>query len=220
MPRSAREQLRPQRRRSRRSVRKPAVSSASCSSSASRGSGRSSSRTRAIASASRAPRSPADDGSLARRDCTAWLRRSSSGASSRNAYGLALRISCANSDGSGVSRATSRSSPRWMRLEHARAARRSPSPLRGNRGPSGRRAGDRESGDRRGCSPGTRPRRGRPPPSGRRRASAGSAAPPCALPRARGTASEMVVFHRHRVLNTGASRNAWTSTSRVVSGCR
>ena len=39
-------------------------------------------------------------------------------------------------------------------------------------------------------------------------------------PRARGTASEMVVFHRHRVLNTGASRNAWTSTSRVVSGCR
>ena len=40
------------------------------------------------------------------------------------------------------------------------------------------------------------------------------------LPRARGTASEMVVFQRHRVLKTGASRNAWTSTSRVVSGCR
>ena len=39
-------------------------------------------------------------------------------------------------------------------------------------------------------------------------------------PRARGTASEMVVFQRQRVLNTGASRNACTSTSRVVSGCR
>ena len=79
------EQLRPRRLPARRRVRNPAVSSASCSSSASRGSGRSSSRTRAMASASSAPRSPADAGSVARRDCTAWLRRSSSGASSRNA---------------------------------------------------------------------------------------------------------------------------------------
>ena len=36
----------------------------------------------------------------------------------------------------------------------------------------------------------------------------------------RGTASEIVEFQRQRVLNTGASRNACTSTSRVVSGWR
>src|SRR2546430_2249871 len=42
-----------------------------------------------------------------RRVMTAWVRRSSSGASSRKAYGLALSTSCARGDGSGVSRATS-----------------------------------------------------------------------------------------------------------------
>ena len=39
-------------------------------------------------------------------------------------------------------------------------------------------------------------------------------------PRLRGTASEMVVFQRQRVWNTGASSNACTRTSRVVAGCR
>ena len=39
-------------------------------------------------------------------------------------------------------------------------------------------------------------------------------------PRLRGTASEIVAFQRQRVWKTGASRNAWTSTSRVVAGCR
>ena len=48
-----------------------------------------------------------------RRDWTACVRRSSSGASSRNAYGRALTISCAKTDGSGVSREIRRSSPRW-----------------------------------------------------------------------------------------------------------
>ena len=91
--------------------RKPAVIEASCSSSASRGSGRSSSRTRAMAEASSAPRSWPEAGSLARRACTACVRRSSSGASSRNAYGFAFRISCESGDGSGVSRVTRRSSP-------------------------------------------------------------------------------------------------------------
>ena len=43
-----------------------------------------------------------------RRICTARARRSSSGASSRYAYGLAFRISCENGDGSGVSIATVR----------------------------------------------------------------------------------------------------------------
>ena len=39
-------------------------------------------------------------------------------------------------------------------------------------------------------------------------------------PRLRGTASEMVVFHRHRVLKSGASSIACTRMSRVVAGCR
>ena len=34
-------------------------------------------------------------------------------------------------------------------------------------------------------------------------------------PRLRGTASEIVVFQRQRVANTGASRNAWTRISRT-----
>ena len=66
-------------------VKKPSQESASCSSSASRGSGRCSSRTRSMAAESSAPRSFAVDGSLARREYTACDRRSSSGASSRNA---------------------------------------------------------------------------------------------------------------------------------------
>src|ERR1043165_5629249 len=40
-----------------------------------------------------------------RRTRAVAVRRSSSGASSRNVYGFELRISCANTDGSGTSRA-------------------------------------------------------------------------------------------------------------------
>ena len=60
------------------------VSSASCSSSGSRTTGHDSSATVAMAAGSRAPMPP---GSLPseRRNCTARARRSSSGASSRNA---------------------------------------------------------------------------------------------------------------------------------------
>ena len=47
-----------------------------------------------------------------RRICTARARRSSSGASSRYAYGFAFRISCENGDGSAVSMATVFDSPR------------------------------------------------------------------------------------------------------------
>ena len=75
------------------SVRKPEVSRASCSSSAFSISGQASSRTRSIAAVSSAPRSSAEEGSKARRVYTAWVRRSSAGASSRKAYGLAFRIS-------------------------------------------------------------------------------------------------------------------------------
>ena len=74
-------------------VRNPTVISASCSSSASRGSGRASSRTLAIAAASSAPVSSTSPARPARRVCTACVRRSSSGASSRKAYGRAFRMS-------------------------------------------------------------------------------------------------------------------------------
>jgi hypothetical protein len=52
-----------------------------------------------MAARSSAPRSRADAGSLARRDWTACALRSSSGAPSRNAYGLAFRISCERGEG-------------------------------------------------------------------------------------------------------------------------
>ena len=58
---------------------------------------------------------------MKRRSCTARVRRSSGGASSRNAYGLALRISCASGDGAAASRAThsdlARLDAREQRLE-------------------------------------------------------------------------------------------------------
>ena len=91
-----------------------------------------------------------------------------------------------------------------------------PSPPRGSRAPSATPADDRESGDRRECSRGRRRRRETPPPADRRPASAAAAAAPCARRASRGTASEIVAFHRQRVWKTGASRNAWTSTSRTV----
>src|SRR5215208_2816570 len=64
-------------------VKNPSPTRASCSSSGSATSGQASSRTRATAAASSAPRSEATDGSSQRRVCTAWVRRSSKGASSR-----------------------------------------------------------------------------------------------------------------------------------------
>ena len=92
------------------------VSSASCSSSASRATGHDSAATSAIAAGSSAPTPPASGPSV-RRICTARARRSSSGASSRYAYGFAFRISCENGDGSGVSIATVFSSPVPMSLD-------------------------------------------------------------------------------------------------------
>ena len=106
-------------------VSTPAVTRASCSSSASRGSGQASATTRSMAAASSAPRSPPRAGSVARRVCTACARRSSSGASSRNAYGRAFRSSWQSGDGSGVSRATQLTSPPWMRSRIAVSCGRS-----------------------------------------------------------------------------------------------
>jgi hypothetical protein len=66
-----------------------------------------------------------------RRNCTARARRSSSGASSRYAYGLAFRISCENGDGSALSIATLRMAPDSM-PSRIRAARPDPSPRAGS----------------------------------------------------------------------------------------
>ena len=55
---------------------------------------------------------------------TAWLRRSSSGASSRNAYGLALRISCAKQR---RLRRVARDQPELAAMDARRARPRSPS---------------------------------------------------------------------------------------------
>ena len=54
-----------------------------------------------------------------RRICTARARRSSSGASSRNAYGFAFRISCENCDGTGVSTARVRIAATANSVQHA-----------------------------------------------------------------------------------------------------
>ena len=64
-------------------VRKPSHTRASCNSSALAASGQASACTRAIASGSRRPISAAASGASQRRAITAWVRRSSSGASSR-----------------------------------------------------------------------------------------------------------------------------------------
>ena len=89
--------------------------SASCNSSALRTTGHDSSVTSAIAAGSRMPTPSRVAARIVRRSVTARARRSSSGASSRYAYGLALKISWQNADGSGVSTATVRSSPRSRR---------------------------------------------------------------------------------------------------------
>ena len=84
----------------------------SCISSTSTGCGQASARTRSMAAPSRRPRSAAEASSSQRRAATACARRSSSGASSRYAYGRAVRISRASGDGAVRSRATTSTSPR------------------------------------------------------------------------------------------------------------
>ena len=72
----------------------------------------------------RADRVPVDDAEVARRcaSCfTARERRSSSGASSRNVYGIEFKIACAHGDGATVSRATHLTSPAATRSSSARS---------------------------------------------------------------------------------------------------
>ena len=91
------------------------VCNTSCNSSASRTSGQASSLTCSIAAGSSLPTSSRTDSGRIRRISTARARRSSSGASSRYAYGFAFRISCENCDGTGVSTAMQRMRPSSMR---------------------------------------------------------------------------------------------------------
>ena len=100
-------------------VRNPSPINASCNSSAVRACGHDSSRTAAIASGSSRPKSCVESMSPQRRDNTACVRRSSSGASSRKAYGRALKTSAASGDGAVRSRQTKRTSPLSMRRSSA-----------------------------------------------------------------------------------------------------
>ena len=74
-------------------------------SSSSRTSGHASAQTPSIAAGSSLPTSESTASGNIRRISTARARRSSSGASSRNAYGFAFKISCENYDGISVSTA-------------------------------------------------------------------------------------------------------------------
>ena len=197
----------------------PITSSASCSSSPELTSGHASSRTRSIASWSSLPNSSALFTSSPRRVITAWVRRSSSGASSRNAYGFAFSTSCDSGDGSGVSRAMSvtppasiASSTRFNPGKSIASSRqssmvcltsgwsgisRSPTRFSGHASWSGNTAATRSSASIR-CS------------------GVGTFLPP----RARSTASARVAFQRHREPNMGASSIACTSRCSAVSGLR
>ncbi len=115
------------------SGRTPRSSSRSCSSSGLRASGSASATTASTAAGSSPPIRSAIAAGRPRRTVTARARRSSSGASSRKAYGLAFRISCAKTDGSGSSRPAVRMRP----------SRRSPPAPRGR--PSASIASTRQS---------------------------------------------------------------------------
>ena len=152
-----------------------------------------------------------------RRSWTARLRRSSSGASSRKVNGRPLRISCASTDGSVVSRTTTVTRPDSIRLDQLRSGRRCPWPRAGSRPASGGRGGDRGSPAARAPrSPGRRPASGRPRPSGRRIPSAGWPAGSCVPPRIRSTARDRFRFHRHRAANIGEVSTACRTTPSTV----
>ena len=174
-----------------------------------------------IASGSRRARSRALDRAARGASCTARVRRSSSGASSRNVNGRPFRISCESGDGSVVSRAMhvrSRraSMPREQRAQPVDVHRLVQAVVQ-------RLAHERVIGDLdrpgRG-SPGTAPAPGTPPPSGRRPPCAGSAAGSCgrrgsAAPRARASR-----FQRQRAVNIGDAQHGLRRASRAAVGAQ
>ena len=145
---------------------------------------------------------------------TARVRRSSSGASSRNAYGLAFRISCAKHGRLGRLARHGADLAVGERLEHAR---RPCGVHRLDQAVAHRLAHQRVVGDldrrrRRGC-PGSRAGRGRPRRADPPRACAGAAAARAGRPGSAASASERVAFQRQRVSNIGACSAACVSSS-------
>ena len=132
----------------------------SCRSSAVSGSGVISSCTRVDRVAGRARRSTRGRPRARAAACTALVRRFCSSSSSRNAYGRAVRISCASTDGSVVSTQCTRDLARLDALEQRRAGRRRRAPRAACRRSSGARARGRGSRSARRRSP------GRPRPAG------------------------------------------------------
>ena len=89
-----------------------------------------------------------------RRACTAWVRRSSSGASSRKAKTRAFTTSWASGEGSVSSRASEPPLAALDRAQEAPPGARCPSPRSGSRAPSPAPADGRASRGRRAGSPG------------------------------------------------------------------
>ena len=172
-----------------------------------------------MAAASRRPRSAAVSGSSQRRATTAWVRRSSSGASSRKAQGLAFRISSASGDGSLRSRATTSTPPASRRASSASRASTSMASVRQSRSVSSTSGW---SGTSRSPSMFSRQASW----SGKTTASRSSAwwrwscGGTRRPPRMRGRARAREAFQRQRTPNIGASSSACTSTSRTVAALR
>ena len=143
------------------------------------------------------------------------MRRSSAGASSRNAYGFAVRISWASGEGSFISRAISFLSPLSIDRRSCSRPRMSIASSRQSRivcATSGCA----------GISIGPIRFSAQATWSGNTRASKSSAAIRCScgatlLPlRQRGIASARVAFQRQRIANIGASSSACVNTSQTV----
>ena len=201
------------------SVAMPNCISASCISSASRGCGQASSRAASIAPGSRRPRSSARAASPKPRDCTARVRRSSSGASSRKAYGRALSTSAVNGDGPVRSRAVTCTSPASSARNKASqpptsiASRRQSCRVCATSGWSGTSRSPTMFSRHATWSGNTVAIRS----SDFIRCNCGATFLP---PTNRGNASAVVAFQRKRAGNSGASSSACTSTCSALDECR
>ncbi len=195
-------------RRPSASASAPTESNVSCSSSASRTSGQASAahlrdRGRDRARPDRARRRAR----TSRRAATARVRRSSSGASSRNAYGLALSSWWLNGDGSRVSRPTNSIRPASTSAQHFQPAVEVHRLVQAvvHRLPHERMIGRFEVAVRCSkqavCCGNTAVSKS----SARNRCKCGGTFLP---PRCRSTASARVTFHRQRTWNIGTASSA------------
>ena len=160
------------------------------------------------------PRSRESSGS-ARRSVTARARRSSSGASSRKAYGIAFSTWCENADGCGVSFAYVSMTPASMSASTARSPSTSIASVRQSRSVSNTSGWSGTSMSpgaalswHATCAGNTAARRS----SERIRwIGAGTFRPPVC----RSSASAREASHRHRVPKSGACSTACVTTSRA-----